>query len=152
MRRSRSRRKRVLYFSTARVAMTSKPAAEWSISSRRATAIPAAGDSLRTSAGELAAPLIAEESMMTNSLARTDGPTAAFCVALADRYRVGAELGRGGMATVFAAEDLRHHRRVAIKVLDPDLGAMLGADRFPRRDSGHRKPPASQPASAVRLW
>jgi len=85
---------------------------------------------LAHSAGELAAPLIAEESMMTNSLARTDGPPAAFCVALADRYRVGAELGRGGMATVFAAEDLRHHRRVAIKVLDPDLGAMLGADRF----------------------
>ena len=50
--------------------------------------------------------------------------------ALADRYRVDRELGAGGMATVYLATDLRHERDVAIKVLHPDLGAMLGADRF----------------------
>jgi len=50
--------------------------------------------------------------------------------ALAGRYRVERELGAGGMATVFLAEDLRHDREVAIKVLHPDLGAALGGDRF----------------------
>ena len=52
--------------------------------------------------------------------------------ALADRYRVERELGRGGMATVFLAEDLRHRRRVAIKVLNAELAAVLGAERFLR--------------------
>ena len=61
---------------------------------------------------------------------RSEGPPAALRTALADRYAVGAEVGRGGMATVYAAEDLRHSRRVALKVLDPQLGAMLGAERF----------------------
>ncbi len=51
---------------------------------------------------------------------------------LADRYRVERELGRGGMAVVFLAEDLKHHRRVAIKVLDPELAAVLGPERFLR--------------------
>jgi Tol biopolymer transport system component len=49
---------------------------------------------------------------------------------LADRYRVERELGAGGMATVYLAHDLRHDREVAIKVLHPELGAALGADRF----------------------
>src|SRR5881396_606009 len=52
--------------------------------------------------------------------------------ALADRYAVERELGRGGMATVFLAEDLKHHRSVAIKVLHADLTAALGAERFLR--------------------
>ena len=50
--------------------------------------------------------------------------------ALADRYRLERELGQGGMATVYLAQDLRHDRKVAVKVLQPHLGAALGADRF----------------------
>ena len=49
---------------------------------------------------------------------------------LAGRYRVEREIGRGGMATVHLARDVRHDRNVAVKVLDPDLGAVLGAERF----------------------
>src|SRR5689334_25099977 len=49
---------------------------------------------------------------------------------LADRYRLERELGAGGMATVYLAHDLKHDRDVAIKVLHPDLGAALGAERF----------------------
>ena len=51
---------------------------------------------------------------------------------LADRYAVERELGRGGMATVFLAEDRKHHRSVAIKVLHAELTAALGAGRFLR--------------------
>ena len=50
--------------------------------------------------------------------------------ALSDRYRIERELGQGGMATVFLAEDLKHKRKVALKVLKPELAAVLGADRF----------------------
>src|SRR3954469_887942 len=50
--------------------------------------------------------------------------------ALAGRYSIERELGRGGMATVYLARDLKHDRRVALKVLDPELGAVLGAERF----------------------
>src|SRR5215470_8211992 len=57
---------------------------------------------------------------------------ARLTAAVADRYRLERELGRGGMATVFLAEDLKHHRPVAIKVLDPELAASIGADRFLR--------------------
>ena len=52
--------------------------------------------------------------------------------ALEDRYTLQRELGRGGMATVYLAEDLRHGRRVAIKVLKPELAAVLGPERFLR--------------------
>lgn len=52
--------------------------------------------------------------------------------ALEDRYTVKREIGRGGMATVFLAEDLKHNRKVAIKVLLPDLAASLGGERFLR--------------------
>ena len=47
--------------------------------------------------------------------------------ALADRYTIGRELGQGGMATVYLARDLRHDRRVAVKVLRPELSAILNA-------------------------
>jgi eukaryotic-like serine/threonine-protein kinase len=52
--------------------------------------------------------------------------------ALQDRYRLDRELGQGGMATVYLAEDLKHHRPVAIKVLKSELAAVLGAERFLR--------------------
>ncbi len=52
--------------------------------------------------------------------------------ALAGRYTLERELGRGGMATVWLADDLKHHRKVAIKVLRPELGSLLGPDRFAR--------------------
>src|SRR4051812_13582201 len=55
---------------------------------------------------------------------------AQLSIALADRYQIQRELGRGGMATVYLARDLKHERDVAIKVLDPELGAVLGAERF----------------------
>ena len=51
-------------------------------------------------------------------------------LALADRYRVERELGAGGMATVYLARDLKHDRDVALKVLRPELGAVLGTERF----------------------
>jgi serine/threonine-protein kinase len=49
---------------------------------------------------------------------------------LAGRYRIERELGAGGMATVYLAEDLKHDRKVALKVLKPELAAVLGAERF----------------------
>ena len=51
-------------------------------------------------------------------------------LALAGRYRIERELGAGGMATVYLAEDLKHKRKVAVKVLKPELAAVLGAERF----------------------
>jgi serine/threonine protein kinase len=52
--------------------------------------------------------------------------------ALGERYRVEREIGHGGMAVVFLAEDLKHRRRVAIKLLKPELSAALGSERFLR--------------------
>src|SRR2546421_517551 len=63
---------------------------------------------------------------------RLTDPLARLQPALADRYTIERELGRGGMATVYLAEDLKHHRRVAIKVLKPELAAALGPERFLR--------------------
>ncbi|HMU61156.1 MAG TPA: protein kinase [Gemmatimonadales bacterium] len=56
--------------------------------------------------------------------------TSRLTSALADRYRLLDELGEGGMATVYLAEDLRHDRKVAVKVLRPELAAVIGAERF----------------------
>jgi serine/threonine-protein kinase len=53
-----------------------------------------------------------------------------LAVALADRYRVLRELGAGGMATVYLAHDVRHDRQVALKVLRPELAAIVGTERF----------------------
>jgi serine/threonine protein kinase len=55
-----------------------------------------------------------------------------LAAALADRYRIERELGQGGMATVYLAEDVRHRRKVAVKVLRPELAASMGPDRFLR--------------------
>src|SRR5512134_1223551 len=60
----------------------------------------------------------------------TDSPVSRLSAALTERYRLERELGAGGMATVYLAEDLRHHRKVAIKVLRPELAAVVGGDRF----------------------
>ena len=60
---------------------------------------------------------------MTDSLNRLKA-------ALADRYAIDEEIGSGGMATVYLAEDLKHQRKVAVKVLRPELAAVLGAQRF----------------------
>ncbi len=50
--------------------------------------------------------------------------------ALEGRYRVQRELGEGGMATVYLADDIKHERKVALKVLKPELAALVGAKRF----------------------
>lgn len=55
--------------------------------------------------------------------------------ALRERYTVLRELGRGGMATVYLAEDLKHNRQVAIKVMDPEVASEVGSDRFLREIS-----------------
>ncbi|MEO7520699.1 MAG: protein kinase, partial [Gemmatimonas sp.] len=55
-----------------------------------------------------------------------------FTEAIADRYAIERGAGRGGMATVYLARDLKHGRSVAIKVLEPELAAVLGAERFLR--------------------
>ena len=57
---------------------------------------------------------------------------AQLSAALADRYRIERELGAGGMATVYLAQDLKHDRKVAIKVMRPEVSAELAGDRFLR--------------------
>jgi len=57
-------------------------------------------------------------------------PVDRLAAALDDRYRIERELGAGGMATVYLAQDLKHDRKVAIKVLRPELAAVIGAERF----------------------
>jgi len=57
-------------------------------------------------------------------------PLPRLVAALADRYLIERELGQGGMATVYLAQDLKHDRKVALKVLKPELAAVIGAERF----------------------
>ena len=57
-------------------------------------------------------------------------PPDRLTAALSDRYRIERELGQGGMATVYLAQDLKHDRKVAVKVLRPELAAVIGAERF----------------------
>lgn len=57
-----------------------------------------------------------------------EDPTARLNAALEGRYKI--ELGEGGTATVYLAEDLKHDRKVALKALKPELGAIVGAERF----------------------
>ena len=59
-------------------------------------------------------------------------PIDRLAAVLADRYRIERELGAGGMATVYLAHDLKHDRKVAVKVLEPELAASLGHERFLR--------------------
>ena len=82
-----------------------------------------------------------------------------LAAALADRYRVERELGRGGMATVYLARDLRHDRPVALKVLRPELAASLGPERFLREiriaaglQHPHILPVHDSGEAAGRLW
>ena len=62
----------------------------------------------------------------------TDLPIERLRQSLADAYSIDRELGRGGMATVYLAQDAKHERLVALKVLHPELAASLGPDRFLR--------------------
>ena len=71
--------------------------------------------------------------------------------ALSGRYRVDRELGAGGMATVYLAHDEKHHRKVAVKVLHPDLAAALGGERFLTEIQHHGQPPASAHPAAARF-
>ena len=82
-----------------------------------------------------------------------------FAAALADRYRIERELGRGGMAMVYLAHDLRHDRPVALKVLRPELAASLGPERFlqeiriaARLQHPHILPVHDSGEAAGRLW
>ena len=86
-------------------------------------------------------------------------PDSPLAEALRDRYLLQRELGRGGMATVYLAHDLRHDRPVALKVLRADLGAALGPERFLREihttarlQHPHILPIFDSGAAAGRLW
>ncbi len=57
-------------------------------------------------------------------------PITRLNAALEGRYRIESALGEGGMATVYLADDLKHERKVALKVLKPELAAVVGAERF----------------------
>ncbi|HKH92220.1 MAG TPA: protein kinase [Gemmatimonadaceae bacterium] len=98
---------------------------------------------LAQSAGDLSAPLLAAsdspppnafavgaEVPLRRGLTEMADVLARLRTALADRYVVERELATGGMATVYLARDVRHERPVAIKLLHPELSAMLGPDRF----------------------
>jgi eukaryotic-like serine/threonine-protein kinase len=86
-------------------------------------------------------------------------PPAALAEALRDRYILERELGRGGMATVYLALDVKHNRRVALKVLHPELAGTIGPDRFLHEikltaslDHPHILPVLDSGEAAGRLW
>ena len=90
----------------------------------KAKAPPAGGTRLaRLSNPCIFKPPLTKEPNMPELLSRLQG-------ALADRYRIEREIGAGGMATVYLAQDLRHDRKVALKLLRPELSAVIGAERF----------------------
>ena len=60
----------------------------------------------------------------------TPDPVTRLNAALERRYRIEREIGEGGMATVYLADDLKHERKVALKVLKPEVAAVVGAERF----------------------
>jgi serine/threonine protein kinase len=68
---------------------------------------------------------------------------------LSDRYRVVREIGRGGMATVYLADDQKHHRQVAIKVIDAEFAELLGKDRFLREIESRRPDRSTHPAAPL---
>ncbi len=59
-------------------------------------------------------------------------PITRLNAALEGRYGIERELGEGGMATVYLAEDIKHNRKVALKVLKPELAAVVGVHRDPK--------------------
>ena len=86
-------------------------------------------------------------------------PPSDLAESLRDRYELQRELGRGGMATVYLARDIRHKRPVALKVLHPELGAVLGTERFLREvetaaglQHPHILPVFDSGEAAGRLW
>src|SRR5688572_4131200 len=84
---------------------------------RRAAALPARESRAHTA--HCGSPLI--QNNMSDALTR-------LRPALADRYIIDREIGAGGMATVYLAQDIKHRRKVALKVLRPELGAVLGTE------------------------
>ncbi len=71
----------------------------------------------------------------------SDGHTQRLETALDGRYRIERNLGEGGMASVYLAEDIKHKRKVALKILRPDLAAVIGAERFLQQGSVHSQIP-----------
>ena len=70
-------------------------------------------------------------------------PITRLNAALEGRYRIESELGEGGMATVYLADDIKHERKVALKVLKPETRGGRGSRAFPGRDQDDGQPPAS---------
>jgi serine/threonine protein kinase len=78
-------------------------------------------------------------------------PTTRLNAALEGRYSVERGLGEGEMATVYLADDLKHERKVALKVLKPELAAVVGAERFLVEIKDDGESPASSHTAPVRF-
>jgi len=76
--------------------------------------------------------MVTDEPTSSRELTRPSVSTPDLDAALSGRYAIEQEIGSGGMAVVYLADDLRHHRKVGIKVLRPEIAAAIGADRFVR--------------------